>query len=113
MSSLFLEKLKNYFKTQFLYGRLLFSTEAEPIKNIYDVKLESILNSDTQKLEVDITALAYHKAIGLGVNAQNYNNIVTLINVIQIKEGNSPCFRNRRDCSEDKCCWMKFCFKES
>lgn len=112
MASLLLEKIKNFIKLQILYSRLLFSTEACPMKPILEVRLENKNNSDTQKLEIDITTLAFHKAINLGLNVVDYKDVNEMIHAIQIKENCQPCFKNKPDCSESRCCWMKLCFKE-
>ncbi len=113
MTESFIERVKNYFKLQILYGKLLFKTGIDPMKSVYDIKYDTKFSSDTQKLEIDITALAYHKSLKLGIEPFNTHSLNELIHAIQIAEGCSPCFKNKPDCSEARCCWMKLCFKES
>ncbi len=56
-------------------------------------------------------SLARNKARDLGMPSKAVK-IEVLINGIQEKEGNTPCFRVRRKCTEILCCWQASCGAE-
>jgi hypothetical protein len=112
MTDIIMYKIKQYIRRQLAYGKLLFNTTIEPVKSVYEIKESSNLRKETLQLEEDIKNLAYQKALNLGFDPTTFDNLTNLIWEIQSKEHFSPCFRNRGDCSEARCCWMKLCFKE-
>ncbi|MGW8194724.1 MAG: hypothetical protein ACWGOX_10715 [Desulforhopalus sp.] len=54
-------------------------------------------------------SLARKKALMLGVPQEKGVKLAELISRIQLKEGNEPCFRRRKVCSELSCCWQASC----
>lgn len=57
-------------------------------------------------------SLARKKALTLGIPQEKGVKLAELINRIQQKEGNSPCFRQKEVCSEKNCCWQASCMAE-
>jgi hypothetical protein len=112
MTDIILHKIKLYIQRQLAYGRLLFDTTTEPIKSIYEIKEAATLNKASLQLEEDIKNLAYQKAIMLGFDPTTMDNLECVIWEIQKLEGCEMCFKNREECVEARCCWMKLCFKE-
>jgi len=54
-------------------------------------------------------SVARKKALRLDIPQEKGVNLAELINRIQIKEGNEPCFQQKRTCSEASCCWQASC----
>jgi hypothetical protein len=54
-------------------------------------------------------SVARKKALRLDIPQEKGVNLAELINRIQIKEGNEPCFQQRSTCSELSCCWQASC----
>lgn len=54
-------------------------------------------------------SVARKKALILGVPQEKGVKLAELIERIQEKEGNLPCFRKRKTCSEMSCCWQASC----
>ena len=54
-------------------------------------------------------SLARKKALALGVPQEKGVKLAELISRIQMKEGHSPCFRQREVCSQKSCCWQASC----
>lgn len=69
-----------------------------------------MLNRASREEEKMNMAAVKGKAKALGIN-QGKMNKEKLIREIQIREGYSACFRGRRTCPEDQCCWREDCLK--
>ncbi|SDO46059.1 hypothetical protein [Desulforhopalus singaporensis] len=54
-------------------------------------------------------SLARKKALMLDIPQEKGIKLAELIERIQEKEGNVPCFRKRDFCSEMRCCWQASC----
>jgi hypothetical protein len=54
-------------------------------------------------------SLARKKALNLDVPQEKGVKLSELIERIQHKEGNIPCFRKRKICEELLCCWQASC----
>lgn len=54
-------------------------------------------------------SVARKKALILGVPQEKGVKLAELIERIQEKEGNVPCFRKRDTCTETACCWQASC----
>jgi len=54
-------------------------------------------------------SVARKKALRLDIPQEKGVSLAELINRIQIKEGNEPCFKQRSSCSEFSCCWQASC----
>jgi len=57
-------------------------------------------------------SLARKKALRLGVPQEKGVKLAELIERIQQKEGNTPCFGKKNACSEITCCWQASCKAE-
>lgn len=57
-------------------------------------------------------SLARKKALNLGIPQEKGVKLAELIDRIQQKEGNAPCFRQKDACSEINCCWQASCGAE-
>ncbi len=54
-------------------------------------------------------SVARKKALRLDIPQEKGVNLAELIGRIQKKEGNVPCFRQKKTCSELSCCWQASC----
>jgi hypothetical protein len=54
-------------------------------------------------------SVARKKALALDIPQEKGVKLAELIERIQKKEGNAPCFRKKELCTETLCCWQASC----
>lgn len=57
-------------------------------------------------------SVARKKALILGIPQEKGVKLAELIERIQEKEGNPPCFSRQEQCSQKECCWQASCGAE-